>query len=146
MGAIAVADAARQALGPVGVMLPVSFTSTPPVDLQREAADREWGSPLATMRAYLDRMDGQISPPAPDVAYPRIMAANGPDKLLVVAVPTVVGPDRDQARGAAREIVPTEIAATVRAHLVGVSQLEELAGSAICAATETGLAAGTRPQ
>ena len=35
-----VVDAARQALGPVGVCLPVSFASTPPADLQREAVGR----------------------------------------------------------------------------------------------------------
>jgi probable F420-dependent oxidoreductase len=37
---IAVVDAARQALGPVGVCLPVSFASTPSGDLQREAVGR----------------------------------------------------------------------------------------------------------
>ncbi len=36
----AVVDAARAALGPVGVCLPVSFTSTPHADLQREAVWR----------------------------------------------------------------------------------------------------------
>jgi len=35
-----VVAAARQTLGPVGVCLPVSFTSTPPVDEQRAAARR----------------------------------------------------------------------------------------------------------
>ncbi len=162
-----VVDGARRALGPVGVLLPVSFTNTPSVDLQREAvgrleragyraawtneviggkdalvqlalllattermvfgtgianiwarqpqtmhgaaamlaqayparfvlglgvgypqqaasAGREWGSPLATMRDYRDRMDSQTWPPAPDVAYPRIIAANGP-KMLALA-------------------------------------------------------------
>lgn len=36
----ATVDAARRALGPVGVCLPVSFTSTPHADLQREAVRR----------------------------------------------------------------------------------------------------------
>jgi len=36
----AAVDMARAALGPVGVCLPVSFTGTPHVDLQREAARR----------------------------------------------------------------------------------------------------------
>jgi probable F420-dependent oxidoreductase len=158
--------AVRQALGPVGVCLPVSFTSTPPVDAQRaavrtleragyrtvwtnevigkdalvqlgvllaatermvfgtcianiwarppqtangaaavlaqaypgrfvlglgvgypqqaESTGRTFGSPLATMRDYLDRMDGETWPPAPDAAYPRIIAANGP-KMLALA-------------------------------------------------------------
>jgi probable F420-dependent oxidoreductase len=159
-------DTARQALGPVGAILPVSFTSMPTVDRQREAAGRleragyraawtnevigkdalvqlavllastermvfgtsianiwtrepqtmhaaaaqlaqafpdrfvlglgvgypqqaastgrAWDSPLATMRSYRDRMDSPTSPPAPDVAYPLIIAANGP-KMLALA-------------------------------------------------------------
>jgi probable F420-dependent oxidoreductase len=36
----AAVDAAREALGPVGVCLPVSFTSAPHADLQREAVQR----------------------------------------------------------------------------------------------------------
>jgi probable F420-dependent oxidoreductase len=161
-----VVHAARQALGPVGVCLPVSFTSTPHADLQREAVGRleqagyravwtnevigkdafvqlamllaatermvfgtcianiwarsaqtthaasaqlaqaypgrfvlgigvgypeqaastgqEFGIPLSTMRDYVDRMDSPTWPPAPDVAYPRIVAANGP-KMLALA-------------------------------------------------------------
>jgi probable F420-dependent oxidoreductase len=157
---------ARQSLGPVGVCLPVSFTSTPQADLQRAAVRRledagyqaiwtnevigkdafvqlgvllaaaertvfgtfigniwarpaqtmhaaaaqlaeaypgrlavglgvgypeqaasvrqKFGSPLATMRDYLDRMDSPTWPQAPDAAYPRIIAANGP-KMLAVA-------------------------------------------------------------
>jgi probable F420-dependent oxidoreductase len=159
-------DAARRALGSVGVCLPVSFTTTPHAAAQREAVARlehagcgavwtnevigkdalvqvamllaaterialgtaianiwarqpqtahgaaallaqaypgrfvlglgvgypeqaagtgqEFGSPLATMRDYLDRMDGPTWPPAPDAAYPRIIAANGP-KMLALA-------------------------------------------------------------
>ena len=157
---------ARQSLGPVGVCLPVSFTSTPQADLQRAAVGRledagyqaiwtnevigkdafvqlgvllaaaertvfgtfvgniwarpaqtmhaaaaqlaeaypgrlavglgvgypeqaasvgqKFGSPLATMRDYLDRMDSPTWPQAPDAAYPRIIAANGP-KMLALA-------------------------------------------------------------
>jgi probable F420-dependent oxidoreductase len=157
---------ARQSLGPVGVCLPVSFTSTPQADLQRAAVRRledagyqaiwtnevigkdafvqlgvllaaaertvfgtfvgniwarpaqtmhaaaaqlaeaypgrlavglgvgypeqaasvgqKFGSPLATMRDYLDRMDSPTWPQAPDAAYPRIIAANGP-KMLALA-------------------------------------------------------------
>jgi hypothetical protein len=40
MGSTSVVGAARQSLGPVGVYLPVSFTSAPPVNLQREAVGR----------------------------------------------------------------------------------------------------------
>ena len=162
-----VVDAARRALGPVGLTLPVSFTDALSIDLQREAVERlegagyhavwtnevvggkdalvqlavllaatrrmvfgtsianiwarqpqtmhgaaavlaqaypgrfvlglgvgypqqaadtgrEFGSPLAMMRDYRDRMDSPTSPPAPDVAYPRIIAANGP-KMLTLA-------------------------------------------------------------
>jgi probable F420-dependent oxidoreductase len=157
---------ARQWLGPVGVCLPVSFTSTPQADLQRAAvrqledagyqaiwtnevigkdafvqlgvllaaAERtvfgtfigniwarpaqtmhaaaaqlaeaypgrlavglgvgypeqaasvgqKFGSPLATMRNYLERMDSPTWPHAPDAAYPRIIAANRP-KMLALA-------------------------------------------------------------
>lgn len=161
-----VVEVARQTLSPVGVSLPVSFTSSPTVDEQREAVGRleragfrtlwtneaigkdalvqvvtllaateqmivgtcianiwarpaqtmragaaqvaqaypsrfvlglgvgypeqaasvghEFGRPLRTMRDYLHRMDSPTSPPAPDAAYPRIIAANGP-KMLALA-------------------------------------------------------------
>jgi probable F420-dependent oxidoreductase len=183
----AVVDAARQALGPVGVCLPVSFTSTPHADLQREAVGRleragygavwtnevigkdalvqaamllgaterivfgtcianiwarpaqtmhaaaaqlaqaypgrfvlglglgypeqaastgrEFGSPLATMRDYLDRMNSPTWPPAPDAAYPRIVAATGP-KMLALA--------GEIADGALPAMVPPEFTAEAR--------------------------------
>jgi probable F420-dependent oxidoreductase len=183
-----VVDAGRQAWGPVGVFLPVSFTSTPSAELQREAVGRleragyravwtnegvggkdvfaqlavllaatermafatgianiwarepqtmhgaaaflaqaypgrfglglgvgypeqaagtgrEFGSPLATMRDYLDRMAAPTWPPAPDVAYPRIIAANGPKMLALAgeisdgAMPAMLPPEfTEQAR------------------------------------------------
>jgi probable F420-dependent oxidoreductase len=159
-------DAARRALGPVGALLPVTFTDMPSVDEQREAvarleragyrtawtnevigkdalvqlavllgatehmvfgtsianiwarepqtmhaaaaqlADgypdrfvlglgvgypqqaastgRDFGKPLSTMRDYVERMGQQTWPPAPEAAYPRIIAANGP-KMLALA-------------------------------------------------------------
>lgn len=40
MDSTKVVDAARKSLGPVGAYLPVPFTSSPPVDLQREAVGR----------------------------------------------------------------------------------------------------------
>jgi hypothetical protein len=40
MGTTSVVEAARRALGPVGVMLPVSMSSVPSVELQREAVRR----------------------------------------------------------------------------------------------------------
>lgn len=211
---------ARQALGPVGACLPVSFTSTPPADLLREAArrledagygavwtnevigkdalvqlavllaatdrmtfgtcianiwarpaqtmhaaaaqlaqahpgrivlglgvgypeqaagvGREFGSPLATMRDYLNRMDSHTSPPAPDVAYPRIVAANGPKMLALAgdiadgALPAMsapeftaharqsLGPDKLLVVGMSVELDradATALAAQVREHL-----------------------------
>ncbi|MEE2852955.1 MAG: TIGR03620 family F420-dependent LLM class oxidoreductase [Actinomycetota bacterium] len=178
---------ARQALGPVGVCLPVSFTSTPPADLLRQAArrledagygavwtnevigkdalvqlgvllpatdrmtfgtcianiwarpaqtmhaaaaqlaqaypgrialglgvgypeqaagvGREFGSPLATMRDYLEAMDSPTWPPAPDAPYPRIVAANGP-KMLALA--------GDKANGAFPGGMPPEFTARAR--------------------------------
>jgi probable F420-dependent oxidoreductase len=51
---------------------------------QAASVGQEFGSPLATMRDYLDRMDSPTWPPAPDAAYPRIIAANGP-KMLALA-------------------------------------------------------------
>jgi probable F420-dependent oxidoreductase len=188
MGNSTVVEAAREALGPVGVCLPVSFTDALSVDLQREAVGRleragyravwtnegiggkdalvqlavllaatermvfgtsianiwtrepqtahgaaallaqaypqrfvlglgvgypqqaestgrQFGSPLATMRDYLARMDSQTWPPAPDVAYPRIVAANGPKMLALAgevadgALPAGLPPERTaQAR------------------------------------------------
>jgi probable F420-dependent oxidoreductase len=180
--------AARQALGPVGVCLPVSFTSALSVDLQREAVGRleragyravwtneviggkdalvqlavllaatdrmvfgtsianiwarepqtahgaaallaqaypgrlvlglgvgypeqaagtgrDFGSPLTTMRDYLDRMGSPTWPPAPDVAYPRIIAANGP-KMLALA--------GEIADGALPAMLPPEVTAQAR--------------------------------
>jgi probable F420-dependent oxidoreductase len=190
-----VVDAARQALGPVGVCLPVSFTSTPSADLQREAVGRleragyravwtnevigkdalvqvalllaateqmvfgtcianiwarpaqtmqaaaaqlaqaypgrfvlglgvgypeqaastgqQFGTPLTAMRDYLNRMDSPTWPPAPDAAYPRIIAANGP-KMLALA--------GDIAHGALPAMVPPEFTAQAR-RLLGPDKL-----------------------
>jgi len=51
---------------------------------QAAAVGREFGSPLATMRDYRTRMDSPTAPPAPNAAYPTIIAANGP-KMLALA-------------------------------------------------------------
>jgi probable F420-dependent oxidoreductase len=57
------------------------------VGYPRQAASvgREFGRPLATMREYLDRMGAPTQLPAPDVAYPRIIGANGPKMLALAA-------------------------------------------------------------
>jgi probable F420-dependent oxidoreductase len=51
---------------------------------QAASVGQEFGRPLVTMRDYLRRMDEPTWPPVPDVAYPRIIAANGP-KMLALA-------------------------------------------------------------
>jgi probable F420-dependent oxidoreductase len=215
-GAVAspVVDAARKALGPVGVCLPVSFTSNPHADLQREAVGRlagagdravwtnevigkdalvqlamllsasermafgtcianiwarpaqtmhaaaaqlaqahpgrfvlglgvgypeqaaavgqEFGSPLATMREYVNRMGSPTWPPAPAAPYPRIVAANGP-KMVALA--------GDIADGALPAMSPPSFTAHARQTLgpdkllvVGVSVVGDRIDSAAIAA------------
>jgi probable F420-dependent oxidoreductase len=51
---------------------------------QAASVGREFGRPLATMRDYLNQMGAPTQLPAPDVAYPRIIGANGP-KMLALA-------------------------------------------------------------
>jgi probable F420-dependent oxidoreductase len=57
---------------------------------QAEAAGRDFGRPLATMRDYQRRMGEPTWPPVPDADYPRIVAANGP-KMLELAAETADG-------------------------------------------------------
>ena len=57
------------------------------------------------MRDYLDRMDSPTWPPAPDAAYARIVAANGP-KMLALA--------SDLADGAFPAGLPREFTAQAR--------------------------------
>jgi probable F420-dependent oxidoreductase len=52
---------------------------------QAESVGRAFGRPLATMRDYVTGMAGETWPPAPDTAYPRILAANGPKMLGLAA-------------------------------------------------------------
>jgi probable F420-dependent oxidoreductase len=51
---------------------------------QAASTGQEFGAPLVMMRDYLDRMGSPTWPPAPDAAYPRVIAANGP-KMLALA-------------------------------------------------------------
>lgn len=66
---------------------------------QAASIGRDFGSPLATMRDYRDRMDSQTWPPAPEAAYARIIAANGPKMLALAgeisdgALPAVLPPE-----------------------------------------------------
>lgn len=95
-----VVEAARRALGPVGVLLPVSMAMPASIDRQREAVvrlegvgyaqqaeevGRSYGHPVDTMRDYLRRMEGPTWVPAPEASYPRIIAANGPKMLALAA-------------------------------------------------------------
>lgn len=53
---------------------------------QAEMVGLSYGKPLATMRGYLSRMDTVPGPfPAPDVRYPRVLAAYGPKMLALAA-------------------------------------------------------------
>lgn len=72
---------------------------------QAAAAGREFGSPVATMRDYLERMSAPTVPPAPDAPYPLIIAANGP-KLLALAA--------ELTDGALPAVWPAEFTAEVR--------------------------------
>jgi probable F420-dependent oxidoreductase len=211
-----VVDAARQALGPVGVCLPVSFTGSPHADLQREAVGRlehagcaavwtnevigkdalvqaamllgvteqmafgtcvaniwarpaqtmhaaaaqlaqaypgrfvlglgvgypeqaastgrEFGSPLSTMRDYLERMDSATWPPAPNAPYPRIIAANGP-KMLALA--------GEIAHGALPAMMPAEFTAQARRSL-GPDKLLVVGVSVAIGADSTAIATEVR--
>lgn len=98
---------------------------------QAAAVGREFGRPVGMMRDYRRRMADPTWPPAPDAAYPTIIAANGPKMLALAgeiadgALPAglppehtalarrILGPDKllvvglsvDVSRAAARERV-----------------------------------------
>ena len=57
---------------------------------QAAAVGREFGRPLATMRAYLDAMAEPPMMPGPSAAYPRLLGAMGP-KMLALAAETTDG-------------------------------------------------------
>lgn len=205
--------AARQSLGPVGVYLPVPFTSAPPVAEQRDAAarleragypatwvnetvggkdplvqvalllgatermtfgtgianiwarapqtahgaaamlaqafpgrfvlglgagypeqatavGREFGSPLAETRDYLERMTAPTMTPAPDVPYPRIVAANGPKMTALAA---------EMADGILPAGLPPAFTARVR-NTLGPDKLLVVGMSAITGTSDPGAA------
>ena len=80
---------------------------------QAASVGREFGSPVATMRAYLDQMAGPTQLPAPDVAYPMIIGANGPKMLALSG---------EIADGAMPAMVPPEFTAQAR-QLLGPGKL-----------------------
>jgi len=80
---------------------------------QAASVNRDFGSPVETMRDYLDQMSAPTLPPAPDVAYPRIIGATGP-KMLALA--------GEAANGAIPLMVPPDFTAQVR-RLLGPDKL-----------------------
>jgi probable F420-dependent oxidoreductase len=50
---------------------------------QAASVGREFGRPVATMRGYLEQMTAPAQLPAPDVAYPTVLGANGPRMLAL---------------------------------------------------------------
>jgi probable F420-dependent oxidoreductase len=92
---------------------------------QAASTGQEFGTPLSTMGGYLNRMDVPTWPPAPDVAYPRIIAANGPKMVALAA---------EIADGAMPAVMPVEFTAQARQLLgpdkllvVGLSVVPDLA-------------------
>jgi probable F420-dependent oxidoreductase len=75
---------------------------------QAASVGREFGRPLATMRGYLDQMTAPGPFPAPDVAYPRIIGANGPKMLALGG---------ELADGAMPAMVPPAFTAQAREQL-----------------------------
>ncbi|MEE6136896.1 LLM class flavin-dependent oxidoreductase [Mycobacterium sp. 050128] len=66
---------------------------------QAASVGREFGDRVVTMRDYLDGMNAPTWPPAPDTAFARIVAANGPKMLALAgdiadgALPAMSTPD-----------------------------------------------------
>ena len=80
---------------------------------QAASVGREFGSAVAMARAYLDRMASPTLPPAPDVAYPKIIGATGPKMLAMSG---------EIADGALPIMVPPEFTAQAR-QLLGPDKL-----------------------
>jgi probable F420-dependent oxidoreductase len=99
---------------------------------QAASVDREFGRPLTIMRDYLDRMSAPTQLPAPEVAYPRIIAANGPKMLALAA---------EVADGAMPALKPPEFTARAR-QLLGPDKLLVV----FTHASEDGDAAATKAQ
>jgi probable F420-dependent oxidoreductase len=72
---------------------------------QAASVGREFGSPVETMREYLDQMGAPTQLPAPDAAYPKIIGANGPKMLALSG---------ESADGAMPAMVPPEFTAQAR--------------------------------
>jgi probable F420-dependent oxidoreductase len=72
---------------------------------QAASVGREFGSPVAVMRDYVDQMTAPTQLPAPDVPYPKIIGANGPKMLALSG---------EIADGALPAMVPPEFTAQAR--------------------------------
>jgi probable F420-dependent oxidoreductase len=112
---------------------------------QAALVGREYGSPLAVMRDYLERMAGPTMTPAPDAPYARIVAANGP-KMIALA--------SELADGVLPAGLPAAFTAQVRAALgpdkllvVGLSVITDTADpdAARAAARSVAAASLSRP-
>ncbi|MEU4670379.1 LLM class flavin-dependent oxidoreductase [Amycolatopsis sp. NPDC023774] len=52
---------------------------------QASSVDRPFGTPLTTMRSYVEGMAAETWPPAPDAPYPLLLGANRPKMLSLAA-------------------------------------------------------------
>jgi probable F420-dependent oxidoreductase len=108
---------------------------------QAVAVGREFGSPLAAMRDYLERMAAPTMTPAPEGPYPRIVAANGP-KMIALA--------GEMADGVLPAGLPPAFTARVREALgpdkllvVGMSVITDTTDREAARATARSVAAGS---
>jgi probable F420-dependent oxidoreductase len=103
---------------------------------QAASVGQEFGRPLVTMRDYCQRMREPTWPPAPDVTYPRIIAANGPKMLALsgeiadgafpAGLPAeftaqareVLGPDKLLVVGLSLDSDPTVVRDSAHDHLL----------------------------
>jgi probable F420-dependent oxidoreductase len=108
---------------------------------QAASVGREFGRPLATMRDYLERMAAPTQLPVPDVAYPRIIGANGPKMLALAgemtdgALPATQPPT---FTAQARQVLGPDKLLVIFMH----ADAEQGGASAIAAAVREHLAAG----
>jgi probable F420-dependent oxidoreductase len=102
---------------------------------QAASVGREFGRPVAMMRDYLDQLTAPTQLPAPDVAYPKIIGANGPKMLALAA---------ENADGALPAMTPPEFTAQAR-QLLGPDKLL-IVGLAVVADTDAGRAKATARQ
>ena len=75
---------------------------------QAASVGRDYGRPIATMRGYLEQMAAPAQFPAPDVAYPKVIGANGPRMLALGG---------ELADGAMPAMVPPAFTAQARQQL-----------------------------